>query len=290
MEKLNCVCFPKTVKETVAVLNKRPGAAMALAGGTLLARAVPPGVECLADIRNLPLKNISSGGKWLRIGPACTFTDMAESEVVKKWADGIMADASLSVSSRHIRNMATVGGNVVKPIAFNSLPPVFLALDAVGTIAGKNATKAWPLAEVMTPAMSRELGRRFLLVDIKIPAETRKWSGAFEKFSKIDSEWDCYVIAAVLLDMRGGVCKTARIALGAVLPRAQRFAGAEKLLEGGTIDETAAIQAAKSVADELVKTAPGLKPYRREVAEVVVRRCILKAARMEKDSPQRAQS
>lgn len=278
-------------------MEKFRSKAVILAGGTRIARLLPPDAECVLDLRNVPLRHIkvpavrpASQAKWLTIGAMCTFTELEKSSCLKKWAGGIIASAAARGSSHLMRNMATVGGNVVRPYPFNNLPPVFLALDAYAVIADRKGTSVVPFSRLYEKEFLTSLGKKSLLVEIKIPAATKNWSGVFEKLSKAETDWESYVNVAVALGMavlrrrRGGaggkrICTDARIVLGSITPRAVRFAGAEKILEGKEISDSLAEQASEAVLKELnnIPTVSLLKEYRKHAAKAMVRRCLLKA-------------
>ncbi len=272
--------FPEKISEAVSILKKCRGKAVVIAGGTRVARSLPSDAEYAVDCRALPLKYIKRDSKWLRIGAAAEFSRLEKSPVLKKWAGGIIASAAARGSSCLMRNMATTAGNLARPYPFNNLPPVFLALDAHAVISGGGKVKTLPLAGLYDKAVASELGRKSLLIEIKIPAQTRLWAGVYEKLSKAETDWESYVNAAVVLSIKGGVCRHARIALGSVLPRALRFEEAEKILEGKAVAKETADSAAEAVFKKLgtlLKNTP-LNEYRRRAAKAVVRRCIITAA------------
>ncbi len=281
-------CFPDTVREALSVMNRPLNKTVVLAGGTRIARLLPSDAECVVDIRNLPLKHIKTPArqsKWLTIGAACTFTELEKSSCLKKWAGGIIASAAARGSSHLMRNMATVGGNIVRPYPFNNLPPVFLALDAHAVITDRKGTSVVPFARLHEKEFLTSLGKKSLLVEVKIPARTKNWSGVFEKLSKAETDWESYVNVAVALGMTAGskrICTDARIVLGSITPRALRFTEAEKILEGKDISDSLAEQASEAVLKELnnIPTVSLLKGYRKHVAGVMVKRCILRGSGM----------
>jgi xanthine dehydrogenase YagS FAD-binding subunit len=93
----------------------QPGA-KALAGGTTLVDLMKLDVEsptAVVDIRDLPWKEISIGSASLHIGALCSNTQVAEHPVVAQHFP-VIAQAILSGASGQIRNMATVGGNIMQ--------------------------------------------------------------------------------------------------------------------------------------------------------------------------------
>ena len=94
------------------------GDAKFLGGGTNLIDLMKMGVETpdsLIDINPLPLAQIEElpGGKGVRIGAMARNSDLAEHELVKTRYP-VLREALLSGASPQLRNMATVGGNLLQ--------------------------------------------------------------------------------------------------------------------------------------------------------------------------------
>ncbi|WP_405794682.1 FAD binding domain-containing protein [Streptomyces longwoodensis] len=104
------------VAGAVALLDGDPDARF-LGGGTNLVDLMKTGVERparLVDVRELPLNRIESapdGG--LRIGATVTNSDLAAHPEVRRLYP-VLAQAVLAGASGQLRNMATVGGNLLQ--------------------------------------------------------------------------------------------------------------------------------------------------------------------------------
>lgn len=110
---------PADLGEAVAALAAGGDGAQLLAGGTDLLISIRQGLvvpATLIGIRGLQgLDGIDTGATGdLRIGAGVMLTDLAEHPVVLARFPAI-AQAARSVGSRHVRNMATVGGNLRLP-------------------------------------------------------------------------------------------------------------------------------------------------------------------------------
>jgi xanthine dehydrogenase YagS FAD-binding subunit len=89
-----------------------------LGGGTNLIDLMKMGVEtpdALIDINHLPLAQIEelSGGNGVRIGAMVRNSDLAEHPLIKSRYP-VLSEALLSGASPQLRNMATVGGNLLQ--------------------------------------------------------------------------------------------------------------------------------------------------------------------------------
>ncbi|MES9508798.1 xanthine dehydrogenase family protein subunit M [Streptomyces sp. NPDC000609] len=104
------------VAEAVAMLGSDPEARF-LGGGTNLVDLMKAGVErpaLLVDVRELPLDQVDfTPGDGLRIGATVTNSDLAAHPDVRRHYPAL-AQAVLAGASGQLRNMATVGGNLLQ--------------------------------------------------------------------------------------------------------------------------------------------------------------------------------
>ena len=110
---------PDSLKQALDLLASHGSRAAVLAGGTDLLismrqRLIVP--EVVIGIRALPeLRSIGVGTDGsLRLGAACTLTLLAQHPVLRERFPSLAA-AIKSVGSRHVRNVATLGGNLDLP-------------------------------------------------------------------------------------------------------------------------------------------------------------------------------
>ncbi|MEW5921912.1 MAG: FAD binding domain-containing protein [Bacillota bacterium] len=128
---------PQSIAEALVILADYEGRARVLAGGTDLMLQLKQGeisFEAAVDITAIKeLRYITEENDSIKIGALSTHTDLAQSPVLHKKAL-FLADAARSVGSLQIRNVGTVGGNVVnaQPAADTAVP--LMALNAVVTV------------------------------------------------------------------------------------------------------------------------------------------------------------
>ncbi|HMU46905.1 MAG TPA: xanthine dehydrogenase family protein subunit M [Chitinophagaceae bacterium] len=104
-----------SVKAALDVLAKNPNASF-IAGGTNLVDLMKRGVTApqrLIDINNLPLKQIEEIPAGLSIGALAINSEVAENDLVKKNFP-LLSMALAAGASPQLRNMATVGGNMMQ--------------------------------------------------------------------------------------------------------------------------------------------------------------------------------
>ena len=106
---------PSTQQAALVALNKNSEAQI-IAGGTNLVDLMKRGVaapEKLIDITGLPLKNIEQHKGVIRIGALALNSDVAEHPLITKKLP-LLAQALKAGASPQLRNMATVGGNMMQ--------------------------------------------------------------------------------------------------------------------------------------------------------------------------------
>jgi len=106
---------PKTVKEAVDAIASDPDAQF-IAGGTNLIDLMKRGIVSpgkLVDITHLPLKKIEDKSGFLRIGALALNAEVAVNKLVLQ-KHPLLAMALNAGASGQIRNMATVGGNILQ--------------------------------------------------------------------------------------------------------------------------------------------------------------------------------
>jgi xanthine dehydrogenase YagS FAD-binding subunit len=104
-----------TPKAAVDAISRDSGAQW-IAGGTNLIDLMKKGVVAprkLIDISNLPLKDIKKEGNRLYIGALALNSEVADSELVQK-EQPLLSLALKAGASQQLRNMATVGGNMMQ--------------------------------------------------------------------------------------------------------------------------------------------------------------------------------
>src|SRR6218665_1918055 len=104
-----------TVQAALSTLAKNPGAGF-IAGGTNLIDLMKRGVTAptrLIDINNLPLKQIEETAKGISIGALAINSEVATHETIAKKYP-LLAMAFKAGASAQLRNMATIGGNMMQ--------------------------------------------------------------------------------------------------------------------------------------------------------------------------------
>jgi NADPH-dependent glutamate synthase beta subunit-like oxidoreductase/CO/xanthine dehydrogenase FAD-binding subunit len=112
-----------------------------------------------------------------------------------------------------------------------------------------------------------------LIKEIRIPTPRTGTRQSYDKFTLRKPIDFAVVSVASVLTVEDGVCKDARLVLGAVAPEPVRARDAEGLLKGKPITEEAASEAAKAAVAGAVPLA--MNDYKVEIARTLVKRAIL---------------
>lgn len=106
---------PTEASSAINALTKDPGAKF-VAGGTNLLDLMKRGIEAperLVDINRLPLKEITKTNQGYNIGALTLNSSLAEHKDIRKELP-LLSQALLAGASAQLRNMATVGGNLLQ--------------------------------------------------------------------------------------------------------------------------------------------------------------------------------
>lgn len=107
---------PSSVAEAVALLDAKWGETAILAGGTDLVSAMKDDVDSPKRVVNIKgigeLRHIQDENNGVRIGALVSFDQLLESNVPARFP--AVAEAARGISSRQIRDMGTVGGDLLQ--------------------------------------------------------------------------------------------------------------------------------------------------------------------------------
>lgn len=153
--------------------------------------------------------------------------------------------------------------------------PALVALGASVHIAGSRGERTLTAEEFFTP-QGIVLRPDEMVTGVHLPAPEPGSRGVFEKFSRGNVFDPAVASVAVVARVEDGVCRSARIVLGAVSPQPWRAALAERKLTGERVDASSAPKVAQAaVADAWPLVWNG---YKVDIARVLTRRAILALA------------
>ncbi len=273
---------PESMQETCELLARLGTRAKVISGGTDMMVKMKHGLlspEVLVSIKNLSqLTNIYyEKGKGVVIGASATHNDIANSLLLQEKYRSI-CEAAHHMANNQIRNIATIGGNIVNAVPSADFPPILIALGAAVKLVGCSGERIIPLEEFFTGPSQSVIAQDEILTEVIIPDQPATGS-TYIKFGLRRSGALAVVGVAVAVTMDGDVCKDARIALGAVAPVPVRVQKAEDLLKGKEITKELLEEVGKYAAAESkpISDIRGSAEYRRDMVRVFTKRALSKA-------------
>ncbi|MBF0548907.1 MAG: xanthine dehydrogenase family protein subunit M [Deltaproteobacteria bacterium] len=273
------VFLPRTLDELWDLLRRRPEAVI-YAGGTDVLVKLRAGLIaassliCLERIEDL--QGVRDQGDEVYIGAATTHRTLLADPVIQEHFP-ILIQALSVLGSPPVRNMGTIGGNVVTASpAGDTLPPLYV-LDAEVEVRWSDGAKRLPLSQFILGPGKTSLGPGQLLAGVWLRKSADYNVHHFEKVGQRKALAIAVVSLAALLKVSdSGRIDQVRLAWGSVGPTVMRSGEVESALEGRvisreTLDQAAALaQTAVSPIDDI--RASGA--YRRTVAGNLLLRLI----------------
>jgi len=259
------------------LLQSGKGQARVVAGGTDVVVEADRSTRILIDLTRTGLDYIRRGSQTTSIGATTAMAAVEGSPHIRALAGGLLAQAAAACGSPQIRNLATIGGNLVTASPAAEVPAALAALDAVVTIAVPAGRRRLPLLNYLERARAGDF-RVAIVVEVVIPAppRSRRAAWSFQKFSRTAVDISIVNAAVGLQIAANGRVKWARLALGAVGPTPLRIPAAEKLLTGRILDQTALAEACAEIERDVspISDQRASAGYRRELSRVLASRAI----------------
>jgi len=247
----------QSIAEAIELLNESDLSSRPLAGGTDLMvylRLEKPWFDRLVDISQIPeLKVIEQQNGQVKIGSGVTFTQAAQSEPLRQVAP-LLVDACQSVGSLQIRNLGTLGGNVVNAAACaDSLPPL-VCLGAVAHLQNADGERRLPVSEFVTGPNRTNLQAGELLTHFSFEAPPDGIRSTFAKLGRRNAQSISRLSMATMGRTNAhGVVDFVRLTPGAATPRLVRFEPVEQMLVDQKPTEELLAQAGQKVAAVMVE-------------------------------------
>ena len=275
---------PNAIGEAIDLLWKTDGKAKIIAGGTDLVIGLRNGdhtPQLIIDITRIEaLRKIEEKNGAISIGAAVTHSEIASSPLIAKYAK-VLSDAASEIGSPQIRNLGTIGGNIINASpAADTIPPL-LVLNAIGRVVSRGGEKEVPLSQLFKGPYETNLKPHELLVQIGFPKLPSGMRSGFIRLARRDAMAIARMSVAIVLEMEKGKkqIKDIRIAAGSVTPTPRRFSEAEDLLRGKSPREETLQRASLKVSETMINRT-GIRPstsYKKPVMEALFIRAMRKA-------------
>ncbi len=261
---------PMKKEEVFKLLDKLGDDAKLLAGGQSLLpminfRLARP--EFLIDINKLDeLDFITEESGYISLGALTRESAIEDSELIKSKIP-ILSEAVKYIAFLPIRNKGTLGGSIAHADPSAELCLIMIALQAQIKIESSKDTRWVDAEDFFLTYLTTVLEPHELITEIRIPIPPAGTIHSFQSFSRRHGDFAIVSVAVMLEINDGGICESAKIALGSVNPTPFRATQAEDMLIGKKVDKKL-IEAVANEAAEASDPDPDLHSsadYKREM-------------------------
>jgi len=274
---LRKVFLPTSVSEVRDILDGEPNAAF-YAGGTdflVQLRAGKTDPSCLVCLERVAgLRGIKDTGDAVRIGAGTTHVTLLNDPVIREHFP-ILVKAVSVLGSPPIRNMGTIGGNIVTASPAGDTLPALHVLDAEVEILSQQGARRARVSDVILGPGVVALEKTELVASIWIKKSPSWGIHHYEKVGRRKAMACAVASMAALVDVTaGGVIERARLAWGSVGPTVMTSPEVEAALVGKRLERGDLAQVAGLVERSVdpIGDVRATAEYRRIVAGALVQR------------------
>jgi CO/xanthine dehydrogenase FAD-binding subunit len=273
--------IPNTIEEAVELLWQAKGKAKIIAGGTDLVIGLRNGDQSppsIIDItRIVELRKIEEKNGTVSIGAAVTHSEIASSSLVKKYGK-VLSDAASEIGSPQIRNLGTIGGNIINASPSADTIPPLMVLNAMGRVVSKEGERQVLLDQLFKGPYKTNLKPHELLSQVTFPKLPLEVKSSFVRLARRNAMAIARISVAIILQIDKNRIEDIRISVGSVTPTSQRMSEAEAFLKGKSPDEESLQKASLKVSDTMIRQS-GIRPstsYKKPVVEALFMRAMKK--------------
>jgi CO/xanthine dehydrogenase FAD-binding subunit len=273
---------PKTVNETLRLLNKYRDEAKILAGGQSLTPMMNLGLAApkyIIDINNIrKLADITETKNQVTIASLSRHYEIAESDIIRR-SIPMLSEAARHIGDMHIRHRGTIGGAICHADPAGDYLPIVAAVDAKLELQSVQKRRLISARSFFKDAFTTELKPNELLTAIHIQKMGRRTGTAYEKLEFVSGGFAVVGAAAIVaLDGSGSIDKLV-VSIGGVEKRPITIDFTDEMhgreVGKSTIEEMLSI--VKDKISEPLSDIHADGEYRRAMAGVYAKRAVLKA-------------
>ncbi len=275
---------PATVEEACRILGELGHKAKTLAGGTDLLvnmkkKVLAPDHVVSLD-RITSLAEMGSDNGTFRIGACAKAVEIAESEALGSDFPALQAGAA-KLGSPLIRNLATVGGNLVSARPAADFPPPLMAYGAKVVLKSSTGERTMALSEFIKGPGQTVIAPEEVLDSILIEKPESYSGSAYIKLGIREALEISLVNVAVCMTTEGpdGPIKAARVVMGSVGPTPLFSPAAERTLLGEKPSEALFLAAGEAAAMDSrpIDDFRASADYKRAMVKELTRRALAQA-------------
>ncbi|MEG1254521.1 FAD binding domain-containing protein [Clostridium sp.] len=267
---------PNTLEEAKALIRENPKSKL-LAGGTDLVlelRRNKGNYNCIVSLDKISeLKSIVECEDNIIIGSMVTFNDLIESSVIRNNYNSLL-NCSRTMGSPQIRNVATVGGNIVNAGSAADVIPCIISLGGVLIIESSEGIRRVSCENYFKNYHDEKLEDKEILTKIILPKDN--YQSGYYKLGKRNSLAIARISAAITLQREENRIKNIKICLGAVGRYPLRVMELEKKGVNREVQWLFSEEALKYLKYAVEKSIAGRKtmPFKREAIKGVFKEAL----------------
>jgi carbon-monoxide dehydrogenase medium subunit len=272
-----------SVDEAIALLQQYGDEAKLLAGGhsllpTMKLRLAQPGH--LIDLGRISgLSYIREDGGVVAVGAMTRYVDIERSEVLEKYF-ALLPEGVAQIGDPQVRNRGTIGGSIAHSDPAADTPGIVLALRADIVAKGPNGVRTIKADDFFMDLFQTALQPDEVITEIRFPKPPAHTGSAYTKLANKASHYAVVGCAAVVTLDSNGTCTSASVVITGASVKPTRASAVEAGLVGKKLGEATIANAASHAADglEVVSDIHGSQEYRTQMATVLARRVVARAA------------
>ncbi len=245
---------PDSLQAAAVLLAKEPGEWAPIAGGTDLMVLYASGkltAKRLVNIWNLEgLRQIEITPEELRVGAACTYSDLRGHEVIAGEFP-LLASAASWTGGIANQNRGTLGGNIANASPAADSLPALLAYEAQLILFSVRGERQIPYSEFHLGYKKLALAPDELIRAICLPRKYKNYISYGRKVGARNAQAISKVCIAGLGKVNSGVIEDVRIWMGSLAPVPLRLRGTERALNGKKADVALVEVVRRTVADQI---------------------------------------
>ena len=270
---------PRNTAELTAILDSYGDRAKLLAGGTdltiaLKQRSIKPDVIIdLSRLRSL-LSGTTVSDTSLQIGAMTTLTQLEGDISIRRYARALSIAAS-QMGTYQVRNLGTLGGNLVNGSPAADTAPPLIALSARVTLQSSHDERTVPVEDFFTGVKKTKILPNEFLRSVEIPIKKRV-SSHWMRVANRNQNVLSVVSVAVASENLGDDFGESRISLGAVAPTPILAREASSIMNRKVMNEETAEAVAVAARSECrpISDVRASAEYRRSMVYVLTKRTI----------------
>lgn len=262
---------PKSIPEVLALLEKDSGSILVIAGGTKLVQSPNDVVQELVDITSLGLNYIKENAGEIRIGATTPLQKIVNSPILKRLTDGVISRAAhLSNPSKMIRNVSTIGGELITTDSLSLFYCALLVMQGQVRIAGGDE-----FALAMNIFLNKKGLGGGILTEVIIPKMGPQTYASITPVFQHQPKPIICAAARVTIDK--GRCKNVKLAITGTAKVPQRLHKVENLLESKEFTDSN-IESAADITYELynpISDSLASEEFRKEAGRMVIKKALI---------------